>query len=65
MWSAHPRLGWAALGFAGHPREVSGKTAYERYVEQLSQAHPGEPVMSRREFERRRNDERDANPRAR
>lgn len=65
MWSAHPRLGWAALGFAGHLREVSGKTAYERYVEHRGHAHPGEPVMSRREFERSRIDERDANPRAR
>ena len=46
-------------------REVAGETAYERYVAHRQKAHPGEPVMSRREFYRWRLDERDANPGAR
>ena len=46
-------------------REVSGETAYDRYVEHARRDHPGEPVMSRRDFERWRQDDRDANPRAR
>ena len=61
----HPRLRVAARGVMGYLREVSGETAYERYVEHRRRAHPGDPVMSRRDFERWRMDERDANPGAR
>ena len=35
-------------------REVSGETAYDRYVEHARRDHPGEPVMSYREFFRER-----------
>ncbi len=59
------RLRGAARGFVGYLREVSGETAYERYVEHRRQGHPDEPVMSRRDFERWRMDSRDANPGAR
>ena len=54
--------------FAGvrwYLREVSGETAYDRYVEHARREHPDAPVMCRRDFERRRQDERDENPRAR
>jgi uncharacterized short protein YbdD (DUF466 family) len=49
----------------GYLREVSGETAYDRYMEHRRREHPGDPVMSRREYERWRMDQRDANPSAR
>jgi len=52
-------------GVLWYLREVSGETAYDRYVEHLRREHPGQPVMSRRDFERARQDERERNPRAR
>ncbi|MBL1065081.1 YbdD/YjiX family protein [Streptomyces sp. 7-21] len=35
-------------------REFTGETAYERYVERARTQDPHAPVLSRREFERRR-----------
>jgi uncharacterized short protein YbdD (DUF466 family) len=32
-------------------RELSGETAYENYLAHRERQHPGEPVLSRREFE--------------
>jgi uncharacterized short protein YbdD (DUF466 family) len=55
----------AARGFYQYLREVSGETQYDRYVEHRRREHPDDPVMSRRDFERWRMDDRDANPRAR
>ena len=52
-------------GVAWYLREVSGESAYDRYVEHRRREHPGEPVMSRRDFERRRQDAREARPQAR
>ena len=46
-------------------REVSGETAYDKYVQHARAAHTGADVLSRREFERRRMDERDATPQSR
>jgi uncharacterized short protein YbdD (DUF466 family) len=42
-----------------------GENAYEHYLEHQRRRHPGEPVLPRAEFERRRMDELDAQPRAR
>ncbi len=55
----------ALRGVAWYLREVSGETGYERYVAHVRREHPDAAVMSRRDFERRRADDRDANPRAR
>jgi uncharacterized short protein YbdD (DUF466 family) len=52
------RAAWALL------RELSGERAYEIYLEHRRRHHPGEPVMSEREFWRHRVDSRDRNPRA-
>ena len=52
-------------GVRWYLREVSGETAYDRYVEHARRDHPAEPVMSRRDFERRRMKMRDENPKAR
>jgi uncharacterized short protein YbdD (DUF466 family) len=46
-------------------REVSGESAYDRYVAHMRADHPSQPVMTRREFERRRQDDRDDRPQAR
>ncbi len=46
-------------------KEVSGETAYDRYVAHRREHHPGEPVPSRRDFERKRMDDRDAKPQQR
>ena len=55
----------ACPGVRWYLREVSGESAYDRYVEHRRREHPGEPVMSRRDFERRRQDAREARPQAR
>jgi uncharacterized short protein YbdD (DUF466 family) len=52
-------------GVCWYLREVSGETAYDRYVEHLRRDHPGEPVMTRRDFERRRQDARENTTQAR
>ena len=46
-------------------REVSGETAYDKYVAHARRQHPDAQVLARREFERRRMDERDASPQSR
>jgi uncharacterized short protein YbdD (DUF466 family) len=55
-------------GFAGdrwYLREVSGESAYDRYVAHMRRDHPSQPGMSRRDFEGRRQDARNENVRAR
>ena len=52
-------------GVRWYLREVSGESAYDRYVQHMRRDHPGQPVMSRRDYERRRQDQRAENPRAR
>ena len=52
-------------GVRWYLREVSGESAYDRYVEHMRRDHAGQPVMSRRDFERRRQDYREEHPRAR
>jgi len=55
-----------ALRFAWwYLREVSGESAYDRYVAHVRRDHPGEPVMSRRDFERRRQNARENQTQAR
>jgi uncharacterized short protein YbdD (DUF466 family) len=44
----------AFAGVRWYLREVSGESAYDRYVAHMRRDHPGQPVMSRRDFERRR-----------
>ena len=55
----------AYAGMRWYLREVSGESAYDRYVEHMRRDHAGQPVMSRRDFERRRQDQREESPRAR
>jgi uncharacterized short protein YbdD (DUF466 family) len=59
------RMKQAFEGVRWYLREVSGESAYDRYVAHMRRDHPAQPVMSRRDFERRRQDAREENPRAR
>jgi uncharacterized short protein YbdD (DUF466 family) len=45
-------------------RELTGEAEYDKYVERHRHLHPEEPVLARRDFERRRCDRRDDNPTA-
>jgi uncharacterized short protein YbdD (DUF466 family) len=59
------RVGAAAGRALWYLREVMGENAYDHYLEHRRRTHPGEPVLPRGEFERRRMDELDDHPRAR
>jgi uncharacterized short protein YbdD (DUF466 family) len=54
-----------AQGVRWYLREVSGESAYDRYVAHMRAQHEGQPVMSRRDFERGRQDARESQQRAR
>jgi uncharacterized short protein YbdD (DUF466 family) len=43
-----------ASGVRWYLREVSGESAYDRYVAHVRAEHADQPVMSRRDFERQR-----------
>jgi len=44
----------AVKGVLWYLREVSGDADYDRYVANAQRRHPEAPMLSRREFERRR-----------
>lgn len=44
-------------------RELTGESAYDRYVSHARSCDPGAPVMTRRQFEHSRTDAREADPR--
>ena len=44
-------------------RELTGEAAYEHYAAHARRHDPGVVLLTRREFERRRTDAREANPR--
>ena len=50
----------AVRGVHWYLKELAGEGAWDRYLEHC--AEHGHPPVSRREFERRRADEREANP---
>ncbi|WP_241837849.1 YbdD/YjiX family protein [Streptomyces sp. CB03234] len=52
-------VGWVRW----YVREVSGEAAYDTYVAHTRACDPDAEVMTRREFERRRTDAREADPR--
>jgi uncharacterized short protein YbdD (DUF466 family) len=54
---------WRAVRW--YVREVTGESAYDRYVEHERLGHPDRPVMTRGEFERRRQDLANARPQQR
>jgi uncharacterized short protein YbdD (DUF466 family) len=56
------RAGAAAARLWWYIREFTGETAYERYTERLRQEDPAAPLPSRRDFERRRAEERYGEP---
>jgi uncharacterized short protein YbdD (DUF466 family) len=52
----------AVAGALWYAREVLGENAYDHYLAHRGRDHPGEPVLSRREFERRRLDRLEIRP---
>ncbi len=52
-------------GLRWYLREVTGESAYDRYVAHEHAAHPGAPVLDRRTFERRRQDDYGSRPQQR
>jgi uncharacterized short protein YbdD (DUF466 family) len=55
----------AVRGLRWYVRELSGESAYDRYVAHARHDHAGAPVLSRRAFERARQDERGRQPQQR
>lgn len=43
-------------------RELTGESQYEHYLARHHRTHPGEPVLTRRDFERWRVDRADVRP---
>jgi uncharacterized short protein YbdD (DUF466 family) len=60
--TASERLRGVARGLRWYLREVTGESAYDAYVTHARRTHPDGPVLSRREFERDRQDRRDVRP---
>ena len=54
-----------ARGIRWWVASVMGDNAYARYTDHLARTHPGEPVLTEREYWRQRYAEADANPAAR
>jgi uncharacterized short protein YbdD (DUF466 family) len=57
------RLRRAAHWVRWYVRELSGEAAYDRYVAHARSCDPDAEVLTRRAFERRRTDAREADPR--
>jgi len=55
----------AVEGIRWYLREVSGEADYDRYVAHERRHQRDAPVLSRRDFERRKTKDREANPAAR
>jgi uncharacterized short protein YbdD (DUF466 family) len=56
------RMRRAMAGALWYAREVMGENAYSHYLVHQRRDHPGERVLSRREFERRRMDRMEIRP---
>ncbi|MFE7972355.1 YbdD/YjiX family protein [Streptomyces shenzhenensis] len=63
MRPALRRVASALRGLRWYVRELTGESAYERYVTQLRKRHPEAVPPSRREFERMRTDRQESDPR--
>ncbi|MFF9866036.1 YbdD/YjiX family protein [Streptomyces sp. NPDC013953] len=60
---AHGRLRRALGRLRWYLRELSGESVYDKYVAHTRSHDPDAEVLTRREFERRRTDAREADPR--
>ena len=63
--SARSALTRACRGVRWYVREVTGESAYDRYLEHASRAHDGVAALDRRSFERQRQDLENARPQQR
>jgi len=60
---ARSRRAWRGLRW--YLREVTGESAYDRYLAHERSAHPDSPVLTRAQFERQRQDLAGARPQQR
>jgi uncharacterized short protein YbdD (DUF466 family) len=60
-----PGLAQALGGVRRYVREVMGDDAYDRYLDHMRRAHPGEPVLSQRAYWRDRHAIAESDPRTR
>jgi uncharacterized short protein YbdD (DUF466 family) len=56
------QIGWYFSKLSWYSATLMGDNHYRRYVEHRLRTHPGEPVMSEREYWRTRTDAIDENP---
>jgi uncharacterized short protein YbdD (DUF466 family) len=59
------RLAAAGRAVGWYWKSLMGDNHYERYVEHRARRHPGDPVLTEREYWRQRHAAADANPGAR
>jgi len=59
------QISWYFSKLSWYSATLMGDNHYRRYVEHRSQTHPGEPVMSEREYWRMRYDTIESSPGAR
>lgn len=62
-WQHLGRLRQRAAQLRRFWRELTGEAGYDRYLAHARAHAPQDPVLSRREFERRRTDAAEADPR--
>lgn len=63
--SAASAVARAYRGIRWYVREVTGESAYDRYLQNECGGHPGKVHLDRRTFERRRQDLEDQRPQQR
>jgi uncharacterized short protein YbdD (DUF466 family) len=60
-----PPIGRAWRAVRWYVTSVMGDNAYQVYLDHHRRNHPGEPILSEREFWRERTDEQERNPQGR
>jgi uncharacterized short protein YbdD (DUF466 family) len=56
-WRLGNRIGCVVRSLWMYTREVSGDSAFERYAAHMSQSHPDVPPLSRKEYFKRRTEQ--------
>ena len=56
------QIGWYFRKLSWYSASLMGDNHYRRYVEHRRRTHPGEPVISEREYWRMRHDATESNP---
>ena len=56
------QIGWYFSKLSWYAATLMGDNHYQRYVEHRRRTHPGEPMMSERDYWRMRHDATESNP---